>query len=46
MKEAYGNDYVKLSNFELDHLVNMIVIFSFIWSAGGNLTDSPKENRD
>jgi dynein heavy chain len=46
MKESYGNDIHKLSSYELDNLVNMILIFSFIWSAGGNLTDNPKDNRD
>lgn len=46
MKTAYGNDITKLSNFENENLSNMILIFSFIWSMGGNLTDAPKENRD
>jgi hypothetical protein len=39
MKEIYGVDIHKLSNFENENLVNMILVFAFIWSAGGNLTD-------
>jgi len=39
MKEVYGADIVKLSAFEQEALTNMILIFSFIWSAGGNITD-------
>ena len=34
----------KLSNFDADASCSMVLIFSFVWSAGANLYDSVKEN--
>lgn len=34
----------KMSNFDADMACSMVLIFSFIWSAGANLHDSPKDN--
>lgn len=34
----------KLSQFDADMCCSMVMIFSFVWSAGANLQDSIKEN--
>lgn len=34
----------KMSNFDADMACSMVLIFSFIWSAGANLHDNPKDN--
>ena len=34
----------KLSNFDIENYINMIFIFSFIWSAGANMHDNPRDN--
>ncbi len=32
----------KMSNFDADSCCSMVLIFSFVWSAGANLHDSVK----
>ena len=34
----------KMSNFDADSCCSMVLIFSFVWSAGANLHDSIKDN--
>ena len=34
----------KMSNFDADACCSMVLIFSFVWSAGANLSDNPKDN--
>jgi len=38
-RATLGAAIEKLTAYEIDNYVNMIFIFSFIWSAGGNLQD-------
>ena len=33
-----------MSNFDADACCSMVLIFSFVWSAGANLSDNPKDN--
>jgi len=34
----------KMSNFDADACCSMVLIFSFVWSAGANLYDNVKDN--
>ena len=34
----------KMSNFDADACCSMVMIFSFVWSAGANLHDNIKDN--
>eukprot|EP00828_Plagiopyla_frontata_P006289 TRINITY_DN1271_c0_g1_i2.p1 TRINITY_DN1271_c0_g1~~TRINITY_DN1271_c0_g1_i2.p1 ORF type:complete len:1883 (-),score=297.33 TRINITY_DN1271_c0_g1_i2:372-6020(-) len=34
----------KMQPMEIDNLMSMILVFCFIWSAGANLYDNPREN--
>ena len=38
-RTALGAAIEKLTPYEIDNYINMIFIFSFVWSAGGNLQD-------
>jgi len=42
MAEKHNLD--KLSNFDADVCCSIVLIFSFVWSVGGNLHDNPKDN--
>ena len=37
-------DFIGLEVFEIENLSSMVFIFAFIWSAGGNLHDNPRDN--
>ena len=39
-------DLGNMSNFDADACCSMVMIFSFVWSAGANLHDSLKDNYD
>lgn len=43
-RTALGAAIDKLTQYEYDNYFNMIFIFSFIWSAGGNLNDDSRMN--
>ena len=34
----------KMNSFDADVCCSMVLIFSFVWSVGANLYDSPKDN--
>ena len=34
----------KMQNKEIEDLMGMILVFCYIWSAGANLYDNPREN--
>jgi dynein heavy chain len=40
----HHQDLNAMSNFDADACCSMVMIFSFVWSAGANLHDSLKDN--